>query len=295
MTPSMLVGTHTFSCGPDGTRRQAAAVASLCRLTGVEVVNVQFAEAPHAVTGVRTLPALRGSSVGVTGRPGPIKPLMSEVFDALAREAAARALPWFCFTNADIIFGQPAIDSMLSADADAVVLARENFGGEDGGPPEMELAGVDVFAVSTEWWQAHRGLFRGYVAGEGVWDNVYTAILFCHGRCVIENRRGLVRHERHARGPMISPACAEYTRLLATLDAQYFSLWCRYWDGLGRLRTAGAPREEETAWARSVFVHAPGLLARVTHAARVVKARIRYARSRRRGTSSAGPRSGKAA
>jgi hypothetical protein len=294
MTPAILVGTHTFSSGSDGTRRQAAAVDALCRLTGVEVVNVQFAEAPHSVTGVRTLAALRSSSVAVTGRPGPIKPLMSEVFDALAAEAAARALPWFCFTNADIIFEQPAIDAIASADADAVVLARENFGGQNGGPPEMELAGVDVFAVSTAWWEAHRGLFRGYVAGEGVWDNVYTAILFCHGRCVIENRRGLVRHERHARGPMISPACAEYTRLLATLDAQYFSLWCRYWDGLGRLRRAGAPAEEETAWGRSVFVYAPGLLARVKHAARVIKARIRYARSTRRG-SAAGPRSTNAA
>ena len=35
---------------------------------------------------------------------------MFELFDALAREASARAIPYFCFTNTDILISQPAID-----------------------------------------------------------------------------------------------------------------------------------------------------------------------------------------
>ena len=38
---------------------------------------------------------------------------------------------------------------------------------------------------------------------------------------------------------MPSPHFGEYIRLLCALDAQYFALWCRYWDGLVRRRSNG--------------------------------------------------------
>jgi hypothetical protein len=287
MTASILLGTHTFAAAGHGARRQAAGVASLSALDGVEVVNVQFAEHPHHLEGLRTLAVLRGSSVGITGRQGPMKPLMSEIFDALGIEAAARGLPWFCFTNADIIFGQRAIDWILSAPGDAVVLSREDFDGDTGQAAGIELAGIDVFAVSTAWWAGHRRLFRPYLAGDGVWDNVYTAVLLCHARGVIGNRLALVRHERHSRGPMASTEFGEYTRFLSALDAPYFSLWCRYWAGLTALRASAATEERERAWAAEVFAWNPSLFDRALQAARAVKAQVRYAWWKRAHASSA--------
>ena len=129
---------------------------------------------------------------------------------------------------------------------------------------------------ATRWWAANRTRFRPYIAGEGGWDNVYTAVLLCHGDAVLENRRPLVRHEIHPPGPMPSPQFGEYVRMLCALDARYFSLWCRYWDGLLRLRTAKAGADEEAAWAREVFVWKPTPGERLFQAGRNVKARLRY-------------------
>jgi hypothetical protein len=274
--PALLLGTHTFAEGAEGMRRQAAAVASLLHLRGVEAVNVQFESDPHSVSGVRTLACLRSSSVSVTCRPGVRKPLMSEIFDALAGEAEACGTEWFGFTNADIIFSQGAVDWILAAPGDAAVLSREDFDPDGREPPSVELAGADVFAIAVRWWKSHRRLFRGYLAGEGGWDNVYTAILLCHARGVLENRRGLVRHERHRRGPMIDPSFGEYTRLQSARDAFYFRLWCRYWAGLVRLRAAGADEAGETAFARAVFAANPSRRDRVFQFARATKARVRY-------------------
>ena len=274
--PALLLGTHTFAAGPDGMRRQAAGVRSLGRLRRVEVVNVQFERDPHHMPDVQTLACLPSSSVSVTGRLGVRKPLMSEIFDGLAAAAEARAVEWFCFANADIVFSQEAIDWILAAPGDAAVLSREDFDPAGREPSRIELAGTDVFAISTRWWKSHRRRFRGYLAGDGGWDNVYTAILLCHARGVLENRRGLIRHERHARPPMVDPAFGEYTRLQSARDAFYFRLWCRYWDGLVHLRAAGAEEAVETALARTVFVANPSLRDRVVQLARSTKARIRY-------------------
>ena len=257
-------------------RRQATGVASLTALRGVAVVNLQFESDPHHVAGVQMLPLLRSSSNSVTGRSGVRKPLMSELFEVLGAEAAARGIDWFCFTNGDIIFSQAAVDWILAAPGDAAVLSREDFDPAHREPPRIEFAGTDVFAIATRWWKTHRQLFRGYLAGDGGWDNVYTAILLCHARGVLENRRGLVRHERHGRGPMGDPVFGEYTRLQNARDALYFTLWCRYWDGLTRLRAAGADDAEEAALARAVFVWNPSLHYRAMQLARGVRARVRY-------------------
>jgi hypothetical protein len=98
----------------------------------------------------------------------------------------------------------------------------------------------------------------------------------CHADAAIENRHGLVRHEAHASVWSNSPF-AQYTRFLTALDAGYFTLWYRYWEGLVRLRAAGAGAEEEAAWARRVFVWEPGPRQRLMQQGRDVKALVRYA------------------
>ena len=207
--PALLVGTHTFAAQVEAERRQAAGVSSLAALSGVEVVNLQFESDPHHIAGVETLASLCASSLTVTGRKGVRKPIMSEMFEVLAATAEARGIGWFCFTNADIIFSQAAIEWILGVPGEAAVLSREDFDPTGREAAKMELAGTDAFAIETRWWKSHRHLFRGYIAGDGGWDNVYTAVLLCHARGVIENRRPLIRHERHRRGPMISAPFGE--------------------------------------------------------------------------------------
>jgi hypothetical protein len=272
----ILIGTHTFAARGDGLRRQAACAASLQALDRAQAVNVQFAQDPHHADGIETLAVLRNTSNSLTGRAGPTKPDVSEIFRVLASEAAARGLALFCFTNGDIIISQPAVDWMLSTPKDTFVFSRENFDGSTGEGRGMELAGTDVFAMTVRWWQTNAHRFRRYLLGEGGFDNVYTAIMMCHSDGVIENRRPLVRHEVHQPGPMPSPHFGQYIRLLCALDAQYFTRWCRYWDRLVRMRRSGATADEETAWAREAFTWNPSRHESLIQRARNVKAYLRY-------------------
>jgi hypothetical protein len=275
--PHVLIGTHTYAAAAGAIRRQQEAVAALLALTGAESVNVQFVREPHDVPGIRTLPLLKESSNSVSGRRGPSKAIVSEIFDVLAAEASARSIDYICFTNSDIIFTQQAVDWIAGSGREAYVFSREDFDGETRAPIKMEIAGADVVAVATSWWLANRRRFRRYIVGEACWDNVYTAIVMCHADALIENRRPLVRHERHPMGPMPSPYFGQYVRMLTALDAGYFSIWYRYWDGLCRLRAAGATAEEEASWAREVFVWKPPLRARLVQRGRDAKAIARYA------------------
>jgi hypothetical protein len=276
VAPRVLVGTHTYAGAAGAIHRQQQAVRALLALEGAEAVNVQFAQQPHEFEGLRTLPRLTQSSNSVSGRRGPAKPIVSEILDVLAADASTRSIEYICLTNSDIIFTQQAVDWILDGGKEAYLFSREDFDHETGAALKVELAGVDVMAVATSWWLAHRRRFRRYIAGDACWDNVYTAVVMCHADAAIENRRGLVRHETHATAWSNSPF-AQYTRLLTALDAGYFSLWYRYWEGLTRLRAAGAGAEEEAAWAREVFVWRPAPRERLVQRARDVKALVRYA------------------
>lgn len=275
--PQVLIGTHTYRGAAGAMRRQEEAVAAWLTLSGAETVNVQFAREPHDMPGLRTLPLLKESSNSVSGRRGPSKAIVSEILDVLAAEASARSIQYICFTNSDIVFTQAAIDWITGSGKEGYIISREDFDPETRMPIRVEVAGVDVVAVATSWWLANRRRFRRYIVGEACWDNVYTAIVMCHADALIENRRPLVRHERHPMGPMPSPYFGQYVRMLTALDAGYFSIWYRYWDRLCRLRAAGATAEEEASWAREVFVWKPTLRARLVQRGRDAKAIGRYA------------------
>lgn len=274
----MLIGTHTYAADGEGLRRQASGVASLVALRSAEIVNVQFAQGPHHVPGLPTLAVLERASTDID-RGGPRKPIVSEIFDRLAAEASARGSEYFCFTNADVLVTQQAVDWILGGGKDAYALSREDFDGTSGAPAGMQLGGIDTIAVRAGWWARNRLRFRPYIVGETVWDNVYAAILMIHGDSVIENRRPFIRHEIHDAGR--GSAFAEYTRLLSALDAWYFTRWCCYWWPLMKLREQGASAEEEAALARSVFSRQKSAVDSVVQAGRSVKARVRYAWSRR--------------
>jgi len=272
----VLLGTHTWAASADAARRNAHGIASLHALRDVDIVNVQFRDRPHEYPGLETAAVMPNDSNVITRRKGPRKPIMFELFDALAREASARAIPYFCFTNTDILVSQPAIDWIHQAGKDAYIFSRRNFDGTTGAPLTIEFAGYDVYAIRPSWWFRHRHRFRAYIAGEGIWDEVYTTIVMCHADAAIENRLSLVRHEAHPMVPVPSKEFGRYIQMLAAFDAGYFSVWCQYYVGVTALREAGAGLEEEEAFARQVFVWRPGAADRVIQVARNVKAVARY-------------------
>lgn len=285
--PSLLLGTHTYAAAGDAGRRQEAGLDSLRALARVEPVNVQFRTGAHLVDGVRTLAVLPNDSLTVTGRRGPRKPLVSEILAALASEASAREIPYFGFTNADILFSQRAADLVCDGGRTAYALFREELAPPAGQPSGIQLKGTDAIVIATRWWPSNAFRFRRYILGEAGWDNTCTAILACHADALLENRQGLIRHEAHATAWTGSPF-ADYTRLLLARDAGYFHLWCTYHDELVRLRTAGAIPADEADLARRVFVWRPSLVQRALQAGRDLKASVRYLVSR---SKSADPKS----
>lgn len=272
----MILGTHTFAAAGDASRRQEQGVASLRALRNVDVMNVQFTAAPHDVDGLHTVRALDRDSTTVTGRRGPRKPLVSDIFNVLWAEGRQRGARYFGFTNADILVSQHAIDWVARAGRQAYIFAREDVDALTRQPKGLNVHGADVFVVATDWWTQHRHRFRGYILGEAAWDNVYAAVLMCHGDAVIENRRPLVRHEAHAQQWTTAGPFGDYQRLLAAYDATYFSMWCEYVAALLEMRALDSSEAQEHALARRTFTWPPPLPRRAIQQLRSVKAFVRY-------------------
>lgn len=278
---TVLLGTNAFAASGDAGRRQSAALASWRALSGVRLANLQWPDESFEVDGFRRYPALRLDSRLVSRRGGPRKPIVSEAFDRLAEIAERQGCRWFVYANSDVHLTQAAIDRIVAEGRDGIAFSRMDFDGATGFDLGIETAGIDAFAVSVDWWRANRRRFRAYPGGEPVWDNVYAALLLCHGDAVVLNREPLVRHERHGAGPWGASPFADYVHYLAAMDRPYFSLWARYHWELAEMRARGASEDEETAMQRRVFRFAPTLSERAVQAARALKARLRWVIARR--------------
>lgn len=276
---ALLIGTHTYAASGSAAERQQRGLETLRQLRRAVIVNVQFADGGHHVDGVDTLAVLRKDSRTVARATATRKPVLSEIFDAVAQQAEARGLRYICFTNADILWSQAAVDWILDGGKQGCALSRRDFDGETGADLGVQLTGVDALAIDVRWWRANRHRFRDYIAGEYCWDNVYTAIVMCHASAAIENRSGLLRHERHPSGASPDAATGRYIQLLTALDAWYFHLWCYYWGRLETLRTTGASLQAEEDLARSAFSRRQPVLQRILQTARSARARLRYALS----------------
>jgi len=287
----IAIGTRFYPAEADSERRQARARAALLALDGVIPVNLQFTDEAYRPEGFRTLPVLRQDSRTVTGAAGARKPIVREMFDALADAARAGGCPYFAYLNADIEVTPAALEPVLAGDLDGCAFSRVDLDGATRAPLGVEIFGLDMFAIAEGWWARERRRFRPYIAGEACWDNVYAAILCAHGRASIINARPGIYHERHPTvwndGPF-----AEHNGFLATLDAPYFSRWVEYATRLDAMRKAGAAVDGRRLV--STTMADPRLSARDTavHAARQLKARLRYAWTRAaRGSRTARPRS----
>jgi hypothetical protein len=271
----IAIGTHFHPANPDGERRQTRARAALLQLEGVVPINLQFFDATFAPEGFLTLPVLRRDSRTVTGARGIRKPIVSEMFDALADIARARGCRYFAYLNADIEVTPAAVALILAGDRDGYAFSRVDVDPATGAEVGVEIFGLDMFAVDTGWWTRERRRFRPYIAGEACWDNVYAALICAHGRGDVINERPGIYHARHAAAWHDGPF-ADHNGFLAALDSPYFSRWVQYATRLDDIRKRGTAQDRRNLLVDTLTT--PRLSAResAVHVARQLRARIRY-------------------
>ena len=272
----MIIGTQAYTCEGDDARRQNRALEALASLSGVTAVNLQWPDEIVHRAGLRTLPALSVDSRTVTRCPGVRKPIARDVLDVLAAVARAEGHRYFCYLNSDIVVTQAAVDVIASAGKQGYAFSRLDVDAA-GQPVEMLLYGVDMVAFDVAWWLEHRRRFRPYILGEPCWDNVYAAVIMCHGDGLVLNRHGLIEHERHD-ARRVPNAFLYYNWLLASLDSRLFSIWVTYCEAVVAARARRASEEEEQAIAADAFVWRRSAAAAIWDAGRSVKARLRYRR-----------------
>ena len=283
-TTFLTLGSNFYLSQGGDARRQQAAQDSWRTLPGVDLVDLQFVRDPARLNlpGFRRVEVLQRDARELTGADGKRKPIMSELFDALARAALAAGNEFFAFANADVVLLPSFVDT-VRADAAAgsrgQVFSRVDFPGEEvPGEEEMIFPGQDVFVLDARWWLDHRWRFRPYVIGEVGWDNVYTALVLRHAPGArLHNRVGHARHEIHENRWYASPY-EPYNTFLLTLDAYPFGDWCEYCGELRRLRGGGllgggplGDEAEEAAVQGRVFTRPADRRGRLLHWARVAR------------------------
>jgi hypothetical protein len=272
----LTIGTRFYRASADSERRQQSAREALAALAGVRRVNLQFTDETFAPEGFETRAVLRLDSQRVTGGGRVRKPIVSEMFDALAAAATERGDRWFAYLNADIEVAPAAVARITDGGCEAYAFCRLDLAAGTREPQDVLLAGLDLFAADVAWWRRERHRFRPYIAGEALWDNVYAAVMASHGRTEIVDVDPGIVHEQHP--PSWGGGLyAEYNGYLAALDAPYFSRWARYVHALQTSRASGVA-VDRAALNRDLF--GPPVLRgldRPRHVARELRARLRYA------------------
>ena len=258
-------------------RRQAAGVASLTALRGVAVVNLQFESDPHHVAGVETLASLRSSSNSVTGRSG-----VPEAADVgVVRRYSGRRRP-------------PAASTGSVSPTGTSSSARKRLTGSS--RPQVTRLSCRAKTSIRRTANRRESSLRAPTcsrlrrAGGRLTGSCSTATSLVTAGGTMSTRRSFsAMHAaswRIGAGSFVTSVtaggrwaipCSVNTHACKTRGTRlYFTLWCRYWDGLTRLRAAGADDAEEAALARAVFVWNPSLHDRAMQLARGVRARVRY-------------------
>jgi hypothetical protein len=271
----VVLGSNFYSGDAAAMRRQQAAVDAVTALAGAVAINLQWVDEVCERREMETLAVLRHDSRAVTGLPIRRKPIMPEIFDALAAVAAARGCRYFGFYNADIVISQAAVDAVANGGRQSYGFSRMDVDGGSHRDAGVMLNGLDLFAFDVAWWRAERHRFRAYILGEWFYDPVFASLMLRYGDGLILNRRGEIRHEIHEHHPPAGPA-AEYNGYLAALDSPYFSLWAKYRERLDALRARGGNEEEELTLQREAFAGPMTPGAAAYHAGRCARAFIRY-------------------
>jgi hypothetical protein len=279
---NLLIATQFYAGREDAMRRQANCARSLATLQDVYVVNIQPRRDPFAYHGAETLAVLDRDSYAITGEGEPRRPILRDVFDALADAAVERRCRYFAFVNSDILVTPLAVEAILASGKQTYAFSRMDFDGATGRELGMVVEGIDAFAFDVEWWRATRERFRPYILAAWFYDCVFAAIMMTFGDGLMLNREGEIRHERHPHSMIVKSPSTLYNGYLAALDSREFSLWVEYDTALKELRRRGATPAEEQTMAKRMFVWKPSAARAIWHAGRCVRAKWHYTRARAR-------------
>src|SRR5881409_3742644 len=111
-------------------RRQQAAIDAVTSLAGVTPINLQRRDEVCERAEMETVAVLRHDSRSVLGLPVRRKPIVRELFDALADVAAARGCRSFAFYNADIVISQAAVDTIAHGGKQTYAFSRMDVDAE---------------------------------------------------------------------------------------------------------------------------------------------------------------------
>src|SRR5216110_2736024 len=120
----VTIGTRFYPAAADAERRQQRARDALVALAGVHRVNLQFTDEAYRPEGFETRAVLRADSRTVTGGGRVRKPIVREMFEALAAAAAANGDRYFAYLNADIEVSPAAIARIVDGRRDGYAFCR---------------------------------------------------------------------------------------------------------------------------------------------------------------------------
>jgi hypothetical protein len=268
----VLLGTHLYPAQGAAGERMRRALDSWTHLSGVRLVNLQFAgdAAPVTHPSFETHAVLREDSRTVTGKQGARKPTVRELLDRLVAIAEAAGCEYAGFSNADILVSQAAIDRVVTGQRDAVIFSRMDVDPVTGEPRGEFFSGQDTLFIRPAVYRALRPRLGPYIVGEMPWDVIYTSVLLTHSDAELVNRGDDCRHVDHEPIWTESPF-APYAWRLAHMDWTYMARWYRYYYGAKAMRESGRPAAEEDALRDQVFGHDLTIMERAQHAYRRVR------------------------
>lgn len=174
------------------TQRHQLAKESLVRLSekfDIELVNLQIPGEKLIEDEKFTTKLLDYSSKEVC-KDGKILPMTRNIFDVLASYEA----DVFIFTNDDIIVSPTFIEHILSTDFDTYSASRMSIKKLDALTDTIEMddhyqvAGFDVFAIKTSWWNQNKHRFPDYILGYPCWDVHYATLCMKHSNGYLANK-----------------------------------------------------------------------------------------------------------
>lgn len=110
-------------------------------------------------------------------------PMVRDFFDALALTGK----DWFIFLNSDIILSRKVIRLINETEYDSISVARlaineiDSIEDQNITHSHFQIAGFDVWAIKTSWWEENRHLFPDYIYAISAWDVDYSSRLMVLG------------------------------------------------------------------------------------------------------------------
>src|ERR1700759_1337415 len=138
----VLLGTQFSTGKEDANPRPATSAASMIALAGVELANVQWRDESVECAGFETLRVLERDQRDLAHAPRPRKPVIADIFDALATEAKRRGHRYFAFVNNDITVLPAAIDAIEGGGKETYAMSRMDFHRETGQNTDIVISGL---------------------------------------------------------------------------------------------------------------------------------------------------------